>query len=497
METEIKLSLPAAARAIVEGHPLFSAVEPRTVRNVSTYFDTPDFALRARGLSLRVRRSGDHWVQTVKSLGCGLGWASRGEWERPVPSEALDAEALARDPEASRLVADDLARASPVFTTDIQRTIRVLTLDGKTTVETAVDEGEVRAGDRRQALSEVELELKGGPVGPMLRLAADLVRRGSLRVGSEPKSERGYALLAEALPPPPDTAGPTLPDDVTLGDAFPVMLGAATRDFALDLSSAARGEVEGVHRLRAAIRRMRTLLVLFAPHLEPDATARFDGQLGDLGRVLGSGRDWDVFLTETLAEAERHLDAGALAPLQAAVEARRSDAQAAVKAAVDGPLPTDILLGLAIWTSDAAWLATNDAGARFRDLLPGLLGRLERKALKRGRRLGSLDTEALHDLRKSLKTLRYACEDVASLHRAGAVHHRYVATVKKVLLDLGHINDAAVAVERVEDLVDPASPGLAAAARSLLRWTAKRRRGSERDLARRWRKFRHAEPFWA
>ena len=497
METEIKLVLPAASRATVEGHPLFAAAEARRVHNLSTYYDTPDFALRARGVSLRVRRADDNFVQTVKSLDAGTGFASRGEWEWPIASEALDRDALARDPEALRLVGEDIDRVAPVFTTDVERTLRILTLDGKTTVEAALDAGEVRAGDRHGPLGELELELKGGPVGPMLRLAADLVRQGSLRFGSLPKSERGYALLTDALPPHRDVADLALPQDITLGDAFPAMLDAAARDFALDLSPAARGDVEGIHRLRAAIRKMRTLFVLFAPYLEREATGRFNAELRDFGRVLGGGRDWDVFLTETLVEAEAAIGTDGLAPLRAAAESRRAEAHAAVKAAVEGPLPTDLLLGLTIWTADGAWLGKpNAAGHGFRELLPDLLDRLERKALKRGRHIKALGTEELHGLRKSLKKLRYACEDVASLYGRGDVH-RHVGAIKKVLQDLGHINDAAVTAERVAELAGAGGPDLAGPGDALLAWNAKRRRGSERDLRRRWRKFRHADPFWS
>ena len=496
METEIKLLLPEASRAAVEDHALFAAVEPRRVHNVSTYYDTPDFALRARGVSLRVRKAGDNHIQTVKSLAATGGFAARSEWEWPIAADTLDPDALAREPEAARLVGADLDRLGPVFTTDIERTLRVLTLDGKTTVETAIDVGEVRAGDRRQPLSEVELELKGGPLGPMLRLAADLVREAGLRLGPDPKSERGYALLTDALPPHHDVTDLDLPKRVALRDAFPLMLEAAARDFARDLSPAARGDVEGIHRLRAAIRKMRTLFVLFAPHLEPDATARFNGELRDFGRVLGGGRDWDVFLTETLAEAEADLGDQDLAPLRTAAERQRTEAHAAVRDAIEGPLPTDLLLGLAVWAEDGAWLAPGtDGDAPFRDLLPGLLDRLERRAVKRGRHLKSLGTEELHGLRKSLKKLRYACEDVASLYGEGAPR-RFIGAIKKVLQDLGHINDAAVTAERVETLADPARPELRSGAEALLAWNEKRRKGSERDLRRRWRKFRHADPFW-
>ena len=36
---------------------------------ITRYFDTPDFALSAQGVALRVRRVGRRWLQTLKTEG--------------------------------------------------------------------------------------------------------------------------------------------------------------------------------------------------------------------------------------------------------------------------------------------------------------------------------------------------------------------------------------------------------------------------------------------
>ncbi len=498
METEIKLLLPPASRAAVEAHPLFAAAPPRRVHNLSTYYDTPDFALRARGVALRLRRADGHVVQTVKSLDGGSGFASRGEWEWPVASDALDPDALERDPEARALIGDDLGRVAPVFTTDVSRDIRVLTLDGKTTVEAAIDAGEVRAGGRSQPLSEVELELKGGPAGPLLRFAAELARDASLRFGPDSKSERGYALLTGDLPPHPGAAGLALPAGIALRDAFPALLAAAARDFAADLSPAARGDVEGVHRLRAAIRKMRTLFVLFAPHLDAEATARFERELRDLGRVLGGGRDWDVFITETLARrrgrprrralrgaARRRRGAASPGPRGRGGRRRRAgaDGAAARPGAVDGRRRMD---------------EARDGRRRALPRPPagparpaGTQGAEARPAPEGARCRGpARPAQEPEEAALRLRGRRRRCSGTRDVHR-------YVATIKKVLQDLGRINDAAVTEARVADLAPADHAGLAGPAAALLAWNDRRRRGHERDLRRRWRKFRHADPFWS
>ena len=69
IETEIKLRFPPDARCLLEQHPTFRsshASKPEEREVVTTYLDTPDQMLSRRGISLRVRRIGSTFVQTVK-----------------------------------------------------------------------------------------------------------------------------------------------------------------------------------------------------------------------------------------------------------------------------------------------------------------------------------------------------------------------------------------------------------------------------------------------
>jgi inorganic triphosphatase YgiF len=59
------------------------------VTEVSVYFDTDKHKLRKKGMMLRVRRSGDRYVQTIKSAR-NSGPFSRDEWESEIEGIALD-----------------------------------------------------------------------------------------------------------------------------------------------------------------------------------------------------------------------------------------------------------------------------------------------------------------------------------------------------------------------------------------------------------------------
>ncbi|MBK9427082.1 MAG: CYTH domain-containing protein [Gammaproteobacteria bacterium] len=80
-----QVSLPPTALAALRQHPLFVAAVLLSSEAVeSTYYDTPDFALRACGIALRLRRAGDIWRQTVKCAATSTGGlAARPEWEQP------------------------------------------------------------------------------------------------------------------------------------------------------------------------------------------------------------------------------------------------------------------------------------------------------------------------------------------------------------------------------------------------------------------------------
>ena len=495
MELELKLLLDPAARGIVESHQAFAAVGSEEREEITTYFDTPDLCLRQRGTSLRVRQSGPHFVQTVKLDDPGAGLGVRGEWEWPLESAKLDPARLSELPRGAALPGEIIDRVGPLFSTRIKRKIWHIELDQATEVEAVIDEGIVRARRRQAPISEVELELKAGPSGPLFRFAIELADRAALRYGSQSKAERGYGLVSGDVASHGKPSPVHLAKGATIGMAFPRLLSAALQGLAAEIPAATGGDVEGVHRLRAAIRKLRTLLVLFAPHLDVAASRRFNAALREIGAVLGEGRDWDVFLTDTLPQAEKESGGATLRLLADPAETRRRAAHARIGDVMRGPKPTELILGVGAWAAEPGWLRGVDPDARLVDLLPDLMHRLARKVQKRAKHapLGSLDD--LHDLRKAMKKLRYAAEDVGSLFGDKAVH-RYLRKIKSVLNLLGEINDAAVTVRRIDDVAPQDRPDLASAAAAALAWNEARRVGAMDDLKGKLRKFRAAEPFW-
>jgi inorganic triphosphatase YgiF len=96
VETELKLRTIPGALDQVRTSPaiLQSARNKGTIRRLeATYYDTADHQLFDAGLSLRVRRSGKHFTQTVKRLAAN-GALTRDEWEAPVATLTPDLSVL-------------------------------------------------------------------------------------------------------------------------------------------------------------------------------------------------------------------------------------------------------------------------------------------------------------------------------------------------------------------------------------------------------------------
>lgn len=202
-ELEIKLTLTTEAleRALAW---LLSQPEAslRPVNSlVNIYYDTPDAALNGQRAALRVRQAGDRYIQTLKTQGDFVGGAHRRqEWEWPLPSADLNLVLLADTPLADRV---NLADLRPVFETNFERQV-VMILDGKTSMEVAIDRGQIVSGTRQFPLNELELELKAGDSAALLAWAKKLAEQVPVFLNLVSKAEQGYYLAGLHEPDIPE-----------------------------------------------------------------------------------------------------------------------------------------------------------------------------------------------------------------------------------------------------------------------------------------------------
>src|SRR5271156_343177 len=228
----------------------------------STYYDTPDSALKQRGLTLRVRDQSGHFLQTVKEEDLASGdLLSRGEWEDAVAESRPDPDAGQSGPRLPQGAAADLR---PVFVTEVTRTIFAFEPLSGTAVEAAVDEGGIRAvaSDRAEPISEVELELKGGDATALYDLAAQLLEVAPLRIETRSKSERGYHLVGsgDAAPPAVHAEPVILDPDMTVDVALQKIGRSCLAQLLRNEPAVLSAQPEGVHQMRVAVRRLRSAI---------------------------------------------------------------------------------------------------------------------------------------------------------------------------------------------------------------------------------------------
>src|SRR4030095_11523381 len=102
-----------------------------------------------------------------------------------------------------------------VFATAVRRSELPLAFADGTRATLCVDVGEIRAGHRRAALTEIEVELQSGDPSRLFELAEALAADLPVRVTHTSKAERGYALAADAPPELRRARNVALAPDVT------------------------------------------------------------------------------------------------------------------------------------------------------------------------------------------------------------------------------------------------------------------------------------------
>ena len=506
-ETELKLIISRAGERSLAEHAAFKpprASEPRSQRLVTTYFDTPNQSLAERGLTLRVRRAGGRRIQTVKSVGKGGVATSRGEWEWPLSGDEPDLRLAAGTPVADRLSqgVDDELR--PVVVTDVMRTTRTVELEGNT-IEAALDSGSIAAGDAKESINELELELREGARGALYRLALALHAATPLAVEVESKAARGYRLKAGTGPHATEASAPDLDRDVRAADGFRQIVANALSHLLANRAAALAGDAEGIHQTRVAIRRLRTALGLFAPRLETHATSIFQDELRRIGRIIGEGRDWDVFCLEMLPQSfddtkDEMKEAGWGRLMGEAADTRRRAADAACAREIGAASYTGLVLGLSAWIEDGqerrSLLGDKRLNRPLSDIAPQLLDRLARKVVRRGRRMSARASAAtLHPLHMSLKKLRYGVEFLSSLYPRKSVK-AFLRPLKKLQRGLGTVNDSATAIRLAEQLAREGRADLGVATGALARSREQATRDATRKLKQQWSAFQRQQRYW-
>ena len=517
MEIEFKFCIPAEKLKAVEAAVREGPVQ-RT-RLQARYFDTPDHALAAKGVVLRLRKEGRRWVQTAKAAGEGV----LQRLEHNVDLGPSRAGAGEPEPEVTRHagtpVGERLAQVlgasgqplQPTYGTDIWRLTRTVSHQG-CTAELALDLGEIRARSvdggpaRITPVCELELELIRGPVHGLTALAQQWAQAHGLWFSTVSKAEAGLRLLHGQTQVPavkaqaPRYATDATPDGPALLRAVVAACLAQVLPNASEIA-AGSDDAEQIHQLRIGLRRLRTVLRELAPlappgtregtpppdtdtgKAEPNWGEAWEPALVAAFRALGAQRDSDT----VMGAAQAQLQAAGGPAIEAAVA---PSAALTAGEAVRAPELQAALIALIGFTADHG---EADQGHGADDALRHVqdrLDRLHRRVRRAGKRFATLTPDERHSVRKRLKRLRYLSEFVAPLFGARK-SARYLDALRPAQDALGLYNDDMLALATYREWAahDPrAWFGVG--------WLSARESGRLQACAQSLASLDEAKPFW-
>jgi triphosphatase len=204
------------------------------------------------------------------------------------------------------------------------------------------------------------------------------------------------------------------------------------------------GDVDAVHELRIATRRLRAAIRLFAPLLPARFVESAENDLGWLAGHVGAVRDRDVLFAALQAAAAR-LDPELrerLGPVGVAVHEERAHALAELEAALDADRYRALVQRL------SAFVEGQTSPRRRRPLgetAAGLVRPLVRSARRAGRRLDDDAAPAMfHRLRVRVKRLRYALETLRGF--GGKPLRRLLRGLENLQDVLGEAQDAVTQI---------------------------------------------------
>lgn len=217
--------------------------------------------------------------------------------------------------------------------------------------------------------------------------------------------------------------------------------------------------IEDVHDMRVAIRRMRSIMRLLEPYFKGKALRPFQTFLRKVARELGAVRDLDVMIQD-LTTFEATLDDAGKATLQEVIDslnAEREVARSDLNRFLDKKAYRRFVDEFAIFLTNPGWgvksLDGNEAAPhQVRHVLPVLIN--ERLAVVRAYDtvIENADRETMHALRVEFKRLRYTVALFEDILGSGV--NDFIGDLKAIQDHLGRMNDIVVGSERLETLMD-------------------------------------------
>jgi len=217
-------------------------------------------------------------------------------------------------------------------------------------------------------------------------------------------------------------------------------------------------DIECIHRMRVATRRMRTALTLFSDCFPKQDYKKIQKDVRKVTRALGEARDLDVQLEVIEAALEEFPDPvfqPGIKRLKLRLTQRRAEVQQHVDAAMDKMLADQLIERLEAWAaplleqSKSVYLYTP---ALYQLAFRGIQVRIDELLSHVPYITDPQNVQELHAMRISAKRLRYAMETFEELY--GGQLKPFITTARKLQDQLGAIHDLDVWIVMIPQFIE-------------------------------------------
>ena len=290
-------------------------------------------------------------------------------------------------------------------------------------------------------------------------------------------------------PPRPAPRRPGLiPTDIA--DAISAVLGKATQQIREhEAGSRKGGDIERIHQMRVATRRIRAYLKAAKPALDPAAADGLRIDLSALAQALGVVRDLDVMIDQLHSEAAAlgEPDTAALEGLIGSLDADRTAARRTLVEQLDDPNYDALLVELDDTTVKPPvanpWADLKELGA----VEYGRLAKAHRKMVK------AYGTDPPDDDLHALRILGKRARYTAELQRKSKPTSEFLDALAGLQEVLGNHQDASVLEDQLRAMVSAsADPAAAIAAGRVIQGARERKVAARQAFPAAWKAVHHA-----
>lgn len=434
-------------------------VAPAGVKELDdTYFDTGDWRVHRAGYTCRLRHKGAECELTLKAMADPSGGmrTRRELTEALPPGSTSPAPATGPCGAAIRAMAgrNDL---TPLFRLQTRRQLFTLADEQGPLGEIALDDTAIPVGeDTPVRLARVEVEVDQSVVERARPFVAAMVAANGLTEALTSKFESALIATSQRVAGAPDLGPAAVNAEMTASQVAYAVLRKQFGVFLANEPGTRLGEdIEALHDMRVATRRLRAAMAAFRPFLSPRMLA-FRDEFGWIAAALGEVRDLDVQI-DRMAEWRDGFPpdrAHTLDAIEDILHARRRSARKRMLLALDSRRYERLVARFADALRHGPPRTFAPGRAPILSVAPDLVEKRYRAVRKAGDRIGKASPpELYHALRIDAKKLRYALEFVGTgIYGKPAVD--FSARVTALQDVLGLHQDAYVAMAMLQEIAE-------------------------------------------